>query len=153
MRFEGIYTPLVTPHHDDFTCNEAALEATVVPLTIHDVALDDPKAREEIFGPILSVIEVASTEHAIALANDTKYGLVAAVFTGATGQALRAARDVRAGAVTMKRRGEDDISTPFAGYKASGFGGRDNGLHARDQYTELKPIWVDLTDPADQERQ
>ena len=55
--------------------------------------------------------------------------------------------EIRAGTVTVNCYGEGDIATPFGGYKQSGFGGRDNGLHAHDQYTELKTIWIDLTDP------
>ncbi|MEO1601015.1 MAG: aldehyde dehydrogenase [Pseudomonadota bacterium] len=114
---------------------------------MYDVTADDPLAREEIFGPILSVIEVASTDEAIRLANDTAYGLTASVFTANARTAIRAARDIRAGTVTVNCYGEGDIATPFGGYKQSGFGGRDNGLHAHDQYTELKTIWIDLTDP------
>jgi gamma-glutamyl-gamma-aminobutyraldehyde dehydrogenase len=117
--------------------------------TVYDVAKDDPRAREEIFGPILSVLTVASDEEAIALANDTDYGLAASVFTANTRRALRAARAIRAGTVTVNCYGEGDIATPFGGYKQSGFGGRDNGIHAHDQYTELKTIWVDLSDPND----
>ncbi len=120
----------------------------IVP-TILYVGADDPAAREEIFGPVLSVIEVSSTDQAIAVANDTAYGLAASVFTANTRQALRAARDIRAGTVTVNCYGEGDMSTPFGGYKQSGFGGRDNGLHAHDQYTEIKTIWVDLSDPAE----
>jgi gamma-glutamyl-gamma-aminobutyraldehyde dehydrogenase len=117
--------------------------------TVYDVAKDDPRAREEIFGPILSVLTVASDEEAIALANDTDYGLAASVFTANTRRALRAARAIRAGTVTVNCYGEGDSATPFGGYKQSGFGGRDNGIHAHDQYTELKTIWVDLSDPND----
>ncbi len=114
-----------------------------------EVAKGDPKARDEIFGPVLSVITVASTEEAIAVANDTAYGLAASVFTSNTRTAIRAARDIRAGTVTVNCYGEGDITTPFGGYKQSGFGGRDNGLHAHDQYCEVKTIWIDLTDPAE----
>lgn len=117
--------------------------------TIYEVSKEDAKGREEIFGPVLSVIEVASTDEAIAVANDTDYGLTASIFTANGRQAIRAARDIRAGTVTVNCYGEGDIATPFGGYKQSGFGGRDNGVHAHDQYTELKTIWVDLTDPAD----
>ncbi|WP_298917587.1 aldehyde dehydrogenase [uncultured Roseobacter sp.] len=120
-----------------------------VPPTIYEVSREDPRAREEIFGPVLSVIEVTSTEEAIAVANDTDYGLAASVFTANTRQAIRGARDIRAGTVTVNCYGEGDMSTPFGGYRQSGFGGRDNGLHAHDQYTEIKTIWIDLTDPAD----
>jgi len=117
--------------------------------TIYEVSKDDLKARDEIFGPVLSVIEVSSTEEAIQVANDTDYGLAASVFSASTRNAIRAARDIRAGTVTINCYGEGDISTPFGGYKQSGFGGRDNSIHAHDQFTELKTIWIDLTDPAD----
>lgn len=117
--------------------------------TVYEVQKDDIRAREEIFGPVLSVIEVAGTEEAIALANDTEYGLAASVFTGNLRRAIRAARDIRAGTVTVNCYGEGDISTPFGGFGQSGFGGRDNGVQAHDQFTEIKTIWVDLTDPAD----
>ncbi|WP_300034810.1 aldehyde dehydrogenase [uncultured Roseobacter sp.] len=114
-----------------------------------EVDPQDKAAREEIFGPVLCVMTVATNEAAIALANDTDYGLTASVFTASTRRAIRAARDIRAGTVTVNCYGEGDMSTPFGGYKQSGFGGRDNGVHAHDQYTELKTIWIDLTDPAD----
>ena len=126
-----------------------APEGPYVTPKVYDVERGEALAREEVFGPILSVIEVASTEEAIALANDTTYGLTASVFTANARTAIRAAREIRAGTVTVNCYGEGDISTPFGGYKQSGFGGRDNGLHAHDQYTELKTIWIDLTDPRD----
>ena len=117
--------------------------------TVVEVKAGDRRAREEIFGPVLSVIEVSGTDEAIALANDTDFGLAASIFTANGRTALRAARDIRAGTVTVNCYGEGDISTPFGGYKQSGFGGRDNGVHAHDQYTEVKTIWVDLSDPKD----
>ena len=106
-------------------------------------------AIEEIFGPILTVIPVGSFEEAIAVANDTAYGLAASIFTANGKRALRGARMLRAGTVTVNSFGEGDITTPFGGYKQSGFGGRDNGVHAHDQYTQIKTIWLDLTDTAD----
>jgi gamma-glutamyl-gamma-aminobutyraldehyde dehydrogenase len=117
--------------------------------TIYDISPKDAKAVDEIFGPILSVLTVASNDEAIALANDTNYGLAASVFTANTRNAIRAARDIKAGTVTVNTYGEGSIATPFGGYKQSGFGGRDNGIHAHDQFTEIKTIWIDLTDPAD----
>lgn len=125
--------------------------AFVEPTIFDGVKPGDKLAREEIFGPILSVITVSSLEQAIEVANDTEYGLAASVFTANAKKALRAARAIRAGTVTVNCYGEGDISTPFGGYKQSGFGGRDNGLHAHDQYTELKTIWIDLSDPAPEE--
>ncbi|MEL6932095.1 MAG: aldehyde dehydrogenase [Pseudomonadota bacterium] len=120
-----------------------------LPPTLYEVKKSDKRATEEIFGPILSVIEVASDAEAIEIANATEYGLAASVFTGNVRKALRAARDIRAGTVTVNCYGEGDITTPFGGYKQSGFGGRDNGVQAHDQFTEVKTIWVDLSDPKD----
>ncbi|MFN3207853.1 MAG: aldehyde dehydrogenase [Roseovarius sp.] len=124
----------------------AFVEPTLVDLPGNDHVL----AREEIFGPILSVITVSNFDEAIAIANDTSYGLCAALFTANAKRALRGARMLRAGTVTVNSFGEGDISTPFGGYKQSGFGGRDNGVHAHDQYTQLKTIWLDLSDDADE---
>jgi gamma-glutamyl-gamma-aminobutyraldehyde dehydrogenase len=118
----------------------------VYPTIIDLVESSDALAQEEVFGPVLSVITVSSTEQAIAIANDTDYGLAASVFSANGKQAIRAARDIKAGTVTINCYGEGDITTPFGGYKQSGFGGRDNSIHAHDQYTELKTIWIDLSD-------
>lgn len=104
--------------------------------------------RDEIFGPVLSVITIKSVDEAVSKANDTDYGLCASVFSANGKRALRAARAVDAGTVTVNCFGEGDITTPFGGFKASGFGGRDNSIHAHDQYTELKTIWIDLGDRA-----
>ena len=116
--------------------------------TILEVSKDAPQAREEIFGPVLSLMAVDSFDEAIALANDTDYGLAASIFTANIKRAIRGARTIRAGTVTVNSFGEGDITTPFGGFKASGFGGRDNGIHAHDQYTQLKTIWIDLSDDA-----
>ncbi len=122
----------------------------VMPTIFDNVATDAAIAREEIFGPVLSVLTVTSNDDAIRLANDTAYGLTAAVFSANAKRAIRAARAIRAGTVTVNSYGEGDITTPFGGYKQSGFGGRDNSIHAHDQYTELKTIWVDLSDRPDE---
>jgi len=117
------------------------VEPTIVDVGSNDALL----AREEIFGPVLTVITVSSFEEAIAVANDTDYGLAASLFTGNAKRAIRGARAIRAGTVTVNSFGEGDIATPFGGYKQSGFGGRDNSIHAHDQYTQLKTIWFDLS--------
>jgi len=124
----------------------------VEPTIIDNVSPDGAIAREEIFGPVLSVISVANADEAIAIANDTDYGLAASIFSANGKRAIRAARAIRAGTVTVNCYGEGDISTPFGGFKQSGFGGRDNSLHAHDQYTELKTIWIDLSDDAPAEQ-
>ena len=116
--------------------------------TILETTENAPQAREEIFGPVLSVLTVDSFDQAIAMANSTEYGLAASIFTANVKRAIRGARAIRAGTVTVNSFGEGDISTPFGGFKSSGFGGRDNGIHAHDQYTQLKTIWVDLSDDA-----
>lgn len=96
------------------------------------------------------LLTVDSTDEALSLANDTNYGLAASVFTANVKKAIRGARAIRAGTVTVNSFGEGDVSTPFGGFKASGFGGRDNGIHAHDQYTQTKTIWIDLADDADE---
>ncbi len=120
--------------------------------TIIDVAdPDSALIREEIFGPVLSLITVSTGDEAIAVANDSHYGLTASVFTSNIKKAMRMARALKAGTVTVNCYGEGDMTTPFGGYKQSGFGGRDKSLHAHDQYTELKTVWVDLNDAADED--
>ena len=101
-------------------------------------------AREEIFGPVVSVLSFASEAEAADLANQTDYGLAATVWSHDIDAAIRMARAVRAGTVAVNGYSEGDISTPFGGYKMSGFGGRDNGLEALEQYTQLKTIWLTI---------
>jgi gamma-glutamyl-gamma-aminobutyraldehyde dehydrogenase len=124
----------------------------VEPTLFDNVPSDNKLATEEIFGPVLSVITVSSFDQAIEIANDSVYGLTASIFSANIKRALNGARAIRAGTVTVNCYGEGDISTPFGGYKQSGFGGRDNGIHAHDQYTELKTIWVDLSDAASNDK-
>jgi gamma-glutamyl-gamma-aminobutyraldehyde dehydrogenase len=120
----------------------------LAPTIFDDVKPSDQLAKEEIFGPVLSVITVQSFDEAIEIANDSEYGLAASIFTANGSKALRGAKAIRAGTVTINCYGEGDIATPFGGYKQSGFGGRDKGIHAHDQYTEIKTIWIDLSDAA-----
>jgi acyl-CoA reductase-like NAD-dependent aldehyde dehydrogenase len=109
----------------------------------------DPRmkiAREEIFGPVLSVIRFGNEEQAITMANDSPYGLQASVWSDNINRAHRGARALRAGTVHVNQYDEDDITVPFGGYKQSG-NGRDKSLHAFDKYTELKTTWLRI-DPA-----
>ena len=133
--------------HKPITGGDSPDGAGVAPTIFDGIKPSDPLAKDEIFGPVLSVIEVASAEEAIEIANDTNYGLAGSVFSSNIRTALRLARQMRAGTVTVNNYGEGDITTPFGGYRESGFGGRDNSLAAHDQYTEIKTIWVDLSDP------
>jgi len=100
-------------------------------------------AREEIFGPVLSVLSFTDLDEAIRQANSTPYGLAAAVWTADMSKAIRTARRLRAGTVHVNQYDSDDITVPFGGYKQSG-NGRDKSLHAFDKYTELKTTWIQL---------
>lgn len=118
----------------------------IEPTLFTDVTPDMTIARDEIFGPVFAIIEVASDTDAISVANDTCYGLQASLYTASARNAHRYARAIQAGTVSVNCFAEGDITTPFGGYKLSGFGGRDNSLQAHDQYTETKTIWIDLGD-------
>jgi gamma-glutamyl-gamma-aminobutyraldehyde dehydrogenase len=117
--------------------------AYVQPTVVDGVDRESRLFQEEVFGPLLSVTSFTELDEAIALANDSVYGLAASVYTDDLRHALRLSREIRAGVVTVNCFGEGDITTPFGGYKESGFGGRDKSQWAHDQYTEIKTIWID----------
>ena len=100
-------------------------------------------AQEEIFGPVLSTITFQEEEEAIQIANDTIYGLGAAVWARDVIKAHRAAQELRVGVVWINCFDYGDISSPVGGFKQSGFG-RDKSLHAMEKYTELKAVWINL---------
>jgi acyl-CoA reductase-like NAD-dependent aldehyde dehydrogenase len=103
-------------------------------------------AREEIFGPVLSVMSFTDAAEAVQQANDTVYGLQAAVWTSDINRAHGVARALRAGTVHVNQYDEDDITVPFGGFKQSGVG-RDKSLHAFDKYTETKTTWIRIDSP------
>ncbi|WP_046114447.1 aldehyde dehydrogenase [Aquincola tertiaricarbonis] len=113
----------------------------VQPTVFDGVANTMKIAREEIFGPVVSVIRFRDEAEAIALANQSSYGLQASVWSDNLNRAHRVARALRAGTVHVNQYDEDDITVPFGGYKQSG-NGRDKSLHALDKYTELKTTWL-----------
>jgi gamma-glutamyl-gamma-aminobutyraldehyde dehydrogenase len=113
--------------------------------TIFDRVKRDMKiAREEVFGPVLSVLTFKTDEEAVALANDTSYGLTASLYSENLNRANRVARAIRAGTVSVNCFSEGDATTPFGGYKQSGFFGRDKSIFAHYQYCELKTVWIQL---------
>ena len=115
--------------------------------TVFDGVSNDMKiAREEIFGPVMSIIRFADEAEAVKIANASPYGLQASVWSDNLNRAHRVARALRAGTVHVNQYDEDDITVPFGGYKQSG-NGRDKSLHALDKYTELKTTWLRI-DPA-----
>ena len=118
----------------------------IEPTLFTGVTPDMVIAKEEIFGPVFAMMVVDSDEDAIKLANDTSYGLQASLFTSSVTKAHKYGRALQAGTVSVNCYGEGDISTPFGGYKLSGFGGRDNSLMAHDQYTETKTLWIDISE-------
>jgi gamma-glutamyl-gamma-aminobutyraldehyde dehydrogenase len=112
--------------------------------TIFETKADAKIAREEIFGPVLSVITFDTVEEAIKIANDSEYGLAAAVWTSNLTTAHEVSRSLRAGTVWVNCYDEGgDMNFPFGGYKQSG-NGRDKSLHALEKYTELKSTLVRL---------
>jgi acyl-CoA reductase-like NAD-dependent aldehyde dehydrogenase len=99
--------------------------------------------REEIFGPVLAVSTFDTEEEGVALANDSKYGLGASIWTSDLSRAHRVSRQLESGMVWVNTWGDGDTTVPFGGVKASG-NGRDKSLHAMEKYTELKNVWIRL---------
>jgi acyl-CoA reductase-like NAD-dependent aldehyde dehydrogenase len=110
--------------------------------TVFDKVANSMKiAQEEIFGPVLSTIPFKDAQDAVKIGNDSIYGLAAAVWTRDITTAHRVARSLKAGTVWINTYDAVDMSTPFGGYKQSGFG-RDRSLHALEKYTQLKTTWI-----------
>ena len=118
----------------------------VQPTIFAGVTPDMTIAREEIFGPVLSVLSFTDTAEVVRQANRSIYGLQAAVWTRDINKAYGVARALRAGTVHVNQYDEDDITVPFGGYKQSGVG-RDKSLHAFDKYTETKTTWIRIDSP------
>jgi len=116
----------------------------IEPTIFSGISNDMTIAREEIFGPVLSVIRVKDADEAIRVANTCDYGLAACLWTRDVTKAHTLSRKLRAGSVWVNCWDGGDMTMPFGGFKQSG-NGRDKSLHALDKYTELKATWIDLT--------
>ena len=116
----------------------------IEPTIFAGVSNDMRVAREEIFGPVLSVIPFESEDDLIRQANDTRYGLAAGIWTRDIQKAHRVAHALRAGTVWVNSYRTLSFNTPFGGYKMSGMG-RENGLESLKDYTQVKSVWVELS--------
>jgi gamma-glutamyl-gamma-aminobutyraldehyde dehydrogenase len=116
----------------------------IEPTIFDDVRRDASIVREEIFGPVTAILTAASDEEALALANDTGYGLHGSIFTESVTKAHTFASALKVGTVSVNCFSEGDNTTPFGGYKMSGFGGKDKGRESHEQYTEQKTIFINL---------
>lgn len=121
----------------------AELAAAIGPTIFVEVDPNASLSREEIFGPVLVVTRFTSEEQALQLANDSQYGLGAAVWTRDLSRAHRMSRRLKVGSVFVNNYNDGDMTVPFGGYKQSG-NGRDKSLHALEKFTELKTIWISL---------
>jgi acyl-CoA reductase-like NAD-dependent aldehyde dehydrogenase len=115
----------------------------IEPTIFSDVTAEMAIAKEEIFGPVLAVFVFDDFDQAIAMANDSEYGLAAGLWTSDISKAVRGSRALRAGTVFVNNWDGGDMTMPFGGYKQSG-NGRDKSLHAIEKYTELKSTWIAL---------
>jgi betaine-aldehyde dehydrogenase len=116
------------------------------PTVLAPVAPDARVVREEVFGPIAAVLPFRDEAEAVALANDTIYGLSGSIWTRDGARALRVARGVQTGVLSINSNSSVRVSTPFGGFKQSGYG-RELGPHALDAYTEVKTIFYATETP------
>jgi betaine-aldehyde dehydrogenase len=145
--------PLISAEHRDKVASYVADTASAFrgevpegagywyPCTLVEATNDDRVAREEVFGPVAAIIPFADEEDAIRIANDTPYGLSGSIWTENGGRALRVARALETGVLSINSNTSVRPSTPFGGFKQSGFG-RELGMHALDGYSEVKNVFV-----------
>jgi acyl-CoA reductase-like NAD-dependent aldehyde dehydrogenase len=111
------------------------------PCTLVEATNADRVAREEVFGPVATVIPFADEEEAVRIANDTPYGLSGSIWTRDGARALRVARGMETGVLSVNSNSSVRVVTPFGGFKQSGFG-RELGMHAMDGYSEVKNVFI-----------
>ena len=143
--------PLITAQHRDTVASFVETEPLYrgetpagpgfwFPCTLVEASNDDRVAREEVFGPVAALIPFDDEADAIRIANDTPYGLSGSIWTENGARALRVARALEAGVLSINSNSSVRVSTPFGGFKQSGFG-RELGLHALDGYSEVKNVY------------
>lgn len=113
----------------------------IQPTIISGISQNSRVAQEEIFGPVVVVLEADGIQEAIEIANNTKYGLAGAVFTNDYEEAYFVSKEIRSGLVHINSYGEDDNIAPFGGFKESGWG-KDKSSYAFDEYSQLKTVWM-----------
>jgi betaine-aldehyde dehydrogenase len=111
------------------------------PCTLVEATNEERIAREEVFGPVAAVIPFEDEAEAVRIANDTPYGLSGSVWTENGARALRVARALEAGVISVNSNTSVRVATPFGGFKQSGFG-RELGMHALEGYSEVKNVYV-----------
>lgn len=111
------------------------------PTVVLPRSVSDAVWREEVFGPVVAVLPFENEAEAVAMANDTEYGLSGSIWTGDVGRALRVARGVEAGNLSVNSHSSVRYSTPFGGFKRSGLG-RELGPDALDSFTDLKSVFI-----------
>ncbi len=115
----------------------------MAPTVVTGVSENDAIVREEVFGPVLAVLPFDTEQEAVRLANDSDYGLAAAVWTANLSRAHRMVRAIRAGVVHVNTYGGSDLTVPLGGVRQSG-NGHDKSLHAFDKFLDLKTAWIKL---------
>jgi acyl-CoA reductase-like NAD-dependent aldehyde dehydrogenase len=111
------------------------------PCTLVEATNEDRVAREEVFGPVAALIPFEDEDDAVRIANDTPYGLSGSIWTGDGARALRVARALETGVLSVNSNTSVRVSTPFGGFKQSGFG-RELGMHALEGYSEVKNVYI-----------